>query len=143
MTTRQNKSWPRILRITLANLLFLPATVAYSVETLTVEELGRQRFVESCAACHGENAKGGGVVANLLTAKPADLTQLSKRNGGTFPFGKIYDAIDGRQKHAAHISHEMPVWGRLWQEGGPYERSETFVRGRILEMVIYLRSIQQ
>ena len=64
MTTRQNKSWPRILRITLANLLFLPATVAYSVETLTVEELGRQRFVESCAACHGERRRRGGELAN-------------------------------------------------------------------------------
>lgn len=143
MTTRQNISGAGTLCIAIANLLSLPAMMAHAAEDLTVEELGRQRFVESCAACHGENAKGGGVVANLLTAKPADLTLLSKRNGGTFPFGKIYDAIDGRQKHEAHGSHEMPVWGRLWQEDGPYERSETFVRGRILEMVIYLRSIQQ
>lgn len=109
----------------------------------SVEDLGRERFLTSCAACHGEDAKGTGIVANLLTAKPADLTRLSRNNGGTFPFGRVYDTIDGRSKHVAHGSREMPVWGKMWQAEGPYDHVETFVRGRILELIVYLRSIQE
>jgi len=127
----------------MAGLLMLPTGLVLAADQATVEDLGRQRYIESCAACHGEDAKGAGLLASMLTAKPADLTQLSKNNGGTFPFGQVYNTIDGRSKHRAHGSHEMPVWGQLWQQEGPYERAETFVRGRILELIVYLRSIQQ
>ncbi|HVA41268.1 MAG TPA: cytochrome c [Candidatus Binataceae bacterium] len=34
----------------------------------------------------------------LLTAKPADLTQMAKQNGGTFPGVKVMRAIDGRDE---------------------------------------------
>jgi mono/diheme cytochrome c family protein len=129
-----------ILSAATAALLFTGAGAAAGQ---TVEELGRERFLASCAVCHGEDARGGGVVAGVLTAKPADLTRLSKDNGGTFPFGRVYDTIDGRSKHIAHGSKEMPVWGKVWQAEGPYDHVETFVRGRILELIVYLRSIQQ
>jgi len=78
----------------------------------------------------------------MLTKKPADLTVLSKNNGGTFPFDRVFETIDGRDTiGGAHGTKEMPIWGGEWK--GSSVASETALRGRILEMIIYLRSVQQ
>jgi hypothetical protein len=49
--------------------------------------------------------------------------------------------IDGSVGVAAHGSTEMPVWGRRFrrEEAGP----DSALRGRILLLVEYLRSIQK
>ncbi len=106
---------------------------------------GKQQFMQSCAACHGEDAKGAGIVANHLDTAPSDLTQLSKKNDGSFPFKEIYDTIDGRTAIGAHGSREMPVWGAEYKFGTPTAggMSESVVRGRILELIVYLQSIQE
>tara|TARA_R110002096_G_scaffold8239_20_gene34661 strand:- start:431 stop:859 length:429 start_codon:yes stop_codon:yes gene_type:complete len=107
-----------------------------------VEAAGKARFMENCAVCHGPDAKGGGPFTSLLKAAPSDLTLLSKNAGGEFPFNRVYDAIDGRASvKGAHGSKEMPIWGGEWK--GSSVAAETAVRGQILEMIIYLRSIQQ
>lgn len=107
-----------------------------------VIEMGKQRFMENCAVCHGDEAKGGGPFVPLLKAAPSDLTTLSARNDGEFPFNRVYDMVDGRTMPLAHGTPEMPIWGGEWKRksmlGG-----ETEVRGRVLEMIVYLRSIQQ
>lgn len=106
---------------------------------------GKQRFMQNCASCHGENAKGAGIVASHLETAPADLTQLSKNNNGSFPFKTIYDTIDGRTDIGAHGSRDMPVWGAEYKLGTPTAggMSESVVRGRILELIVYLQSIQE
>lgn len=107
-----------------------------------VEAAGKARFMENCAVCHGEDAKGGGPFTTLLKSAPSDLTQLSQGNGGEFPFNRVYDAIDGRASvKGAHGSKDMPIWGGEWK--GSSVAAETALRGQILEMIIYLRSIQQ
>lgn len=106
-----------------------------------VEAAGKARFMESCAVCHGADAKGKGPFAPLLTAAPIDLTVLTKNAGGEFPFNKIFDSIDGRTATSAHGTKDMPIWGNEWK--GTSIATETALRGRILEMIIYLRSIQQ
>ena len=81
---------------------------------------------------------------NLLTVKPADLTQINKRSDGTFPFWRIYRVIDGREETKGHGTSEMPIWGaefRSQAAGGPMP--EAYTRGRILELVYYLQSIQE
>ena len=55
----------------------------------------------------------------------------------------MYDTIDGRDMPSAHGSREMPVWGANWKLDSPGFGSDTLLRGRILEMIVYLRSIQQ
>ena len=107
-----------------------------------VAAAGKERFMDYCAVCHGADATGGGPVANVLKQVPTDLTQLAKNNDGHFPFGQVYDTIDGRRFPAAHGSREMPVWGGEWKAVSQVG-AETEVRGRILEMIIYLRSIQK
>jgi mono/diheme cytochrome c family protein len=109
--------------------------------------IGAIEFRMSCAVCHGEDARGDGPLAHLLTIKPSDLTQLSKRNKGQFPFERMVETIDGRTQVSGHGTREMPVWGTRYEadvgrQYGPYG-SETVVRTRILELVHYLETIQQ
>ena len=42
--------------------------------------------------------------------RPADLTHISDRNGGTFPYAHIFAVIDGRYGVQSHGKREMPVW---------------------------------
>jgi Cytochrome c len=61
---------------------------------------GADEFRNSCAVCHGEDGRGDGPLAKVLTVKPADLTQIAKRNDGVFPVEKVSETIDGRQQVA-------------------------------------------
>jgi len=108
---------------------------------------GADEYRNSCAVCHGEDARGGGPLAKVLTVKPADLTQLAKRNDGVFPIEKVSETIDGRQQVGAHGTREMPVWGSRYEAEvgrryGPYG-SESAVKTRIHVLVRYLQSIQE
>jgi len=69
-------------------------------------------YQSSCAACHGIDAKGAGPVSKELKTPPTDLTVLSKKNNGVFPYDMVYQVIDGRNSTiASHGTHEMPIWG--------------------------------
>jgi hypothetical protein len=81
---------------------------------------------------------------NLLTVKPADLTQVRKRHTGQFPFWWVYRVIDGREEIRGHGTREMPIWGDVFihQEDGTLA-DETRAIGRILAIVHYIESIQE
>ena len=55
-----------------------------------------------CAACHGADGKGDGPASAALKSRPSDLTNLAKRNGGKFPELKVFGAINGDLRVAAH-----------------------------------------
>jgi mono/diheme cytochrome c family protein len=101
---------------------------------------GRFQYQSHCAVCHGVKGVGDGRMAGDLLIKPSDLTQLAKKNGGSFPFWKVYRVIDGRDEVEAHGSRAMPVWGVWFQV---MEGSELLATGRILELIYYLKSIQK
>jgi len=108
---------------------------------------GADEFRNSCAVCHGEDGRGDGPLAKVLTVKPADLTQIAKRNDGVFPVEKVSETIDGRQQVGAHGTREMPVWGSRYElevarRYGPYG-SEAAVKTRVHVLVRYLQSIQE
>jgi hypothetical protein len=79
---------------------------------------------------------------------PPDLSQLSKRNGGVFPFERVYKVIDGREEVKGHGPRDMPIWGRDYQlkAGRDYVDvgydPEAYVRGRILALIDYLNRLQ-
>lgn len=115
-----------------------------------IEQIGKQEFVRSCAACHGENGKGEGSVAELLLVKPPDLTSIRKRNGGEFPTSWVYRIIDGRNEVRPHGTREMPIWGDRYRAEALRELplplnvgADAVVHGRILSLVFYLDFIQE
>ncbi len=117
--------------------------------------IGADEFRNSCASCHGMNGKGHGPLASILMKKPADLTVLAKNNGGEYPslkegeypFHRVFQIIDGRTVVAGHGDRTMPVWGSRYamEEGLKYGPmgGEKVIRGRILELVYYIQSIQE
>jgi mono/diheme cytochrome c family protein len=108
-----------------------------------VAKAGRPAYEQNCAVCHGREGKGDGGAMNLLTVKPADLTQLSKNNNGRFPFWRVYRVIDGREEIQGHGTRDMPIWGHEFRlQAGSSPVADSQVRGRILELVYYLEFIQ-
>ncbi len=103
--------------------------------------LGREHYLRSCGQCHGADARGDGPFAAQLTRAPPDLTVLARDAGGEFPFERVYADIDGRTMTAAHGTREMPVWGPVFARG-MHEQAQARVHGRILELLLYLKSVQ-
>jgi mono/diheme cytochrome c family protein len=106
---------------------------------------GKARFEQYCSSCHGTDAKGDGPLANLLTEKPADLTQLAKNNAGKFPGIKVMRDIDGRDTVRAHGTSDMPVWGVNFKAVGSRSShtAESATRGSAQEIVQYIQTIQE
>ena len=77
---------------------------------------GEAEYLNSCAVCHGLEGKGDGPLGDVLVKRPADLTRLSKQNGGDFPYSRVFAVIDGRYVLPEHGEREMPVWGRQFLE---------------------------
>jgi len=112
---------------------------------------GKYEYDAHCAVCHGLSGKGGGHFVQLLksgTVVP-NLTELSKKNHGVFPFARVYDTIDGTQSIIAHGTKQMPIWGtRYTIEAGEriYDDfradPEPFVRARILALTEYVYRLQ-
>ena len=108
------------LAATLPLALFL--SVAVHAADPGVVEMGKQRYLDNCAVCHGADGKGGGPFTPMLKSAPSDLTVLSAQNDGDFPFNKVYDTIDGRGMPAAHGTADTPIWGRQWKNLGTARR---------------------
>lgn len=133
-------------RLTLALTLGLAAASAATAQEAESEfAIGREEYLAACAACHGENADGNGPIASMFKDPVPGLTRLSADNDGVFPTLAVFQIVDGRTAVRAH-GNPMPVFGRRYQteiagDFGPYG-TEQAVRGRVLELVYYLQSIQ-
>jgi len=125
--------------VVLAALLGAPNDAAYAQQEEVIKR-GQRLFNQKCAICHGLEGKGDGTLGLKLKNQPADLSQLSKLNAGTFPFWQTYGKIDGRENVGAHGPGDMPVWGTDAQYEGTAGR---LAKGQILEIVFFLQSIQE
>ncbi len=138
-----NRLWRTITKllagVSLVALLWAPAPAALAQQEDVIES-GRQQFSQQCAVCHGLEGQGDGVLGPHLKELPADLSRLSERNGGTFPFWDVYGKIDGRNKVSAHGPGDMPVWGTDERYEGTSGR---LAMGQILEIVFFLQSVQR
>ena len=114
------------------------------------QEIGEASFMANCAACHGANGTGNGPILDLLKSAPSDLTGLSERNGGQFPFKRVYEVIADADQNRGHRTSEMPIWGNRFnadiiaQEGefGTGGSGMPTAQARVLELVFYLATIQ-
>ncbi len=131
-----------------ARVAFLvPLTlVAWRADFALGQDAGKRDYTDECAQCHGADGKGKGSLLYVVPGiKPPDLTVLSKRHGGVFPFQEVEDTIDGRKGIPSHERFDMPFWGvRLQQEGKEFTpASDAQVKARIDAVVKYVESLQQ
>ena len=86
------------------HLLFLPAILLSAAWTQdrttssaynTIE--GTKIFQYRCAMCHGFDGRGHGPDSVVLKHPTPDLTLISQRGGGKFPYQRVRDIIDGRK----------------------------------------------
>ena len=102
---------------------------------------GGEVFRTYCATCHGPLGRGDGPLASSMRRKPADLTEIAKRNGGEYPSEIVYRTIDGRTPVRGHGGPDMPVWGDAFarsRDGG----DEVAVKERIDSLVNFIRTLQ-
>jgi len=98
---------------------------------------GAASFNAYCTVCHGASGKGDGPAAKALVKAPSDLTQLTRKNDGTFPAHAVRATIAGEGLPVSHGSRDMPMWGPALRsaEGSVSEL-------RLKNLVDYLESIQ-
>lgn len=103
------RALPQTLPFALCFALFAAPAPAQDAEA------GRALYLEFCAACHGMEARGDGVMRDLLRVPPTDLTGLAQ--AGEFPILRVAEQIDGRRPVMAH-GGDMPIYGRWFQGVG-------------------------
>jgi mono/diheme cytochrome c family protein len=96
-------------------------------------------FRNYCAPCHGNDGRGNGPAASSLRKPPADLTALSRKNGGKFPEAEVANTIKG-DGVSSHGSRDMPMWGELFHS---VSSGDTAVQLRIRNLGDYIKGIQQ
>lgn len=100
---------------------------------------GVDLFKEYCAVCHGNDARGSGPAADALKKRPADLTQLTRKNNGEFPELHVMNFIKGQDVVAAHGSRDMPIWGSIFSS---MSSNQDLVQVRTYALVKYLEELQ-
>jgi Cytochrome c len=107
-------------------------------------DAGKDDYDSHCAACHGSSGAGEGPYARFLNVTIPNLTTLSKRNGGVFPYSQVYETIDGRLALPAHGTRDMRIWGQEFSyKKHPLNiNSEAFVRAKINALVLYIHRLQ-
>lgn len=127
--------------------LAIIASLAWSAAAAQELSYGAAEYLNSCAVCHGVDAEGDGPLTEVLMKRPADLTRLAERNGGRFPYQRVFAVIDGRFDVSSHGEREMPVWGRQFLEEdaklyGP-SGGEIVATDRIYNLTNYIESLQR
>ena len=128
----------------LLGLLLVPlAAAAQTPAPSTTQQAiaGGELFRTYCAVCHGSTARGDGPLAASMRRKPADLTEIAKRNAGTYPSELVFRTIDGLNPVRGHGGPDMPVWGDAFARSRDGGNPET-VKRMIQSLVEYLGSIQ-
>ena len=103
----------------------------------STSESGSRDFQIFCSSCHGASAKGDGVLAGALKKRPADLTQLSKKNEGVYPTDAVFKAID-----EGHETKDMPAWTEVFAKSSESTGPEA-AKVRIRGLVRYLETLQE
>jgi mono/diheme cytochrome c family protein len=128
--------------------VFTIALLAVPVPALAQQMgYGQAEFLNSCAMCHGPEGSGDGEFAINLSTQPADLTQLARKNGGEFPFAKVFGIIDGRFIVEGHEGRDMPRWSRLFLqedlEAYSPDEAEAVTRERVRQLTLHVETLQR
>jgi cytochrome c553 len=124
-----------LLTVALAVGLAWPRSAAAGPQTPSSYS-GPADYQVFCVSCHGASAKGDGVIAGSLRKRPADLTQLSKKNNGVFPAEATFKMIE-----AGHETADMPAWSAVLAKSQE-SAGEEAAKARIRALVTYLETLQ-
>jgi mono/diheme cytochrome c family protein len=136
------------MRLTLALTLIAGTTLtlAACLPPAAPPSQGAEDFAALCAPCHGTGGQGNGPASIGLGAKPADLTGLSARNGGTFPMARVMNKIWGYARGGS-ASGVMPEFGPLLDSPTVTvdlgDGVQTPTPSRLIDIANYLTTIQQ
>ena len=103
---------------------------------------GKQMYMSYCAPCHGVYGRGNGPVASNLRKKPADLSALSKSNGGRFPSEHVMAAVQFGATNSPRGTAQMPVWGPILAEIDTGYPGQSRGMLRLINLNRYLESLQ-
>jgi mono/diheme cytochrome c family protein len=115
----RQERWSVLLLCILLPAILLPAAQksnkTTSLERDTVE--GARIFQHRCAVCHGFDGRGDGPDSVVLRHPVADLTLISHRSGGKFPYQRVKAIIEGnRTGLLSELDREMPSWGPVFHQ---------------------------
>ena len=130
------------LTLAAASVLAVPGAAAAQTTAGEIE------YQQACAACHGAAGHGDGPVAEYMSVPVPDLTKISERRDGAFPYQELMQMIDGRNAERQPGPHgtSMPVWGdRFMLDSGSANPVENEINtlGRISSLVDYIYSLQE
>jgi mono/diheme cytochrome c family protein len=137
-----NPTPENMLRPVLAAFVLCLAVFGFNA-TAQCQVTGKHDFDTLCAPCHGITGTGEG--RDLTEANPPDITQLSRRNGGKFPFEEVYRTVDGRDMKGSHKRFGMPFWGDYLQKQDQKNTpvSDAAVKQRITAIVRFVETLQK
>ncbi len=140
---RQERWSPLFLYLLLLPVVLLPAArkqeKTIPSTSSTVE--GAKIFQYRCAVCHGIDGRGHGPDSVVLTHQVPDLTLISQRSAGKFPYQRVKDAIVGEKTGLlSQRNREMPIWGPIFHE---VESDQDWGEVRLEAVTKHVESIQQ
>jgi mono/diheme cytochrome c family protein len=100
---------------------------------------GAHLYRAYCASCHGDTGRGDGPVADL-GPRPPDLTQLTRKAGGTFPRAEVLAVLRQTRRLPGHQAPAMPNWLELLRRSE--HRDERVVEQRLDALVAHIESLQ-
>jgi len=127
-------------RIILFSILAAAALAAVRKAAPAIQPTARETFAHSCASCHGRDGRGGGPSAAALANRPPDLTTLSLRNNGNFPYARVSGTIAGDTTRADIVQREMPCFGLIFRDNA--DGNPGTAQARVADLTEYIRSLQ-
>jgi mono/diheme cytochrome c family protein len=129
-------------------LLILPAilfSAAWTQDRTTSSAYntieGRKIFQYRCAMCHGFDGRGHGPDSVVLKHPTPDLTLISQRGGGKFPYQRVKDIIaGGKTGLLSQPDREMPIWGPIFHA---VESDQDWGEVRLDAITRHVQSIQK
>jgi mono/diheme cytochrome c family protein len=140
----QQERWSRLLLY----LLLVPAILLLAARKQDTTSSSACNAVEGakifryhCAMCHGSDGRGHGPDSVVLRHPVADLTLISQRSGGKFPYQRVKEVIAGEKTGLlSQGDREMPIWGPIFHE---VESDQDWGEVRLDAITRHIESIQR
>ena len=139
---RQERWLTLLLCLILLPAVLLPAAQKQDSTASARDSVeGAKIFQYHCAVCHGTDGRGHGPDSVVLKHPVPDVTLISRRSGGKFPYQRVKEIIAGeRTGLLLQGDREMPIWGPIFHE---VESDQDWGEVRLDAITRHMESIQQ